>query len=70
MVELFPVITNQPGGTYFLYAFVDINSSGIVDTGDYVGIHDGNLAELPSTPTAVVPSSGTVPFNLTFEMHP
>ncbi len=59
--------SDVPAGTYYVYAGVRIVSSSdsAPENGDYVGIYGGTLSNAPSQPNAVVPSSGTVTFNIT-----
>jgi hypothetical protein len=59
-------ISGVPAGSYFILAFVDVDSSGGQSStpGDHAGWYghtgDGNP---PSSPNAVVPASGTVRFD-------
>jgi hypothetical protein len=57
------------GGTYYLIALVDTDSSGELSDGDYIGIYGGSLSELPVMPNAEVPESGTVDLDLTLEIY-
>jgi hypothetical protein len=61
------LIANVPAGTYFILGFVDVdNSGGTASTqGDYAGWygHDAT-GNPPGAPDAVVPSAGTVTFDL------
>jgi hypothetical protein len=50
-------------GTYYIYAWVDDDADGYADHEGYYG---GVTVIPPSAPNAVVPSSGTVVFNITF----
>lgn len=50
-------------GTYYIHAVVDYTDDGSPEYEQYYG---GVMAIPPSAPNAVVPSSGTVVFNITF----
>ncbi len=65
-------INNVPTGTFYLYAAVFVVSDGSSgpQTGDYVGIYGGTLTNPPSNANAVVPSSGTVTFDIILSKMP
>ncbi|MBA7532688.1 hypothetical protein ES705_24918 [subsurface metagenome] len=50
-------------GTYYIHAWVDDDADGYADHEGYYG---GVVVNPPSEPNAVVPSSGTVVFDITF----
>ena len=50
-------------GTYYIHAWVDDDADGYPEHEKYYG---GVAANPPSAPNAVVPSSGTVVFDITF----
>jgi hypothetical protein len=61
------VIPNVPAGTYYVLAFVDVDSSGGDSStpGDYVGWygHSGDGNPPPGGKNAAVPASGSVTFD-------
>ena len=59
-------------GTYYVYALVRVVSASDSppQSGDYFKIYGGSLANPPSQPNAVVPSSGTVTFDITLGVIP
>lgn len=65
-------IADVPEGTYYLYAAVFVVSDGSQgpQSGDYVGVFGGTLFNPPTLPNAVVPSSGTVSFDITLSVMP
>ena len=50
-------------GTYYIHAVVDYTDDGVYEHERYYG---GVMVNPPSAPNAVVPSSGTVVFDITF----
>lgn len=54
-------ITNLSAGSYYVFAFIDVDSSGAdLNIGDYWGYHNGGMGQPPSSPSVTVPASGTV----------
>ena len=56
-------ISTVPGGTYFVYAFIDMDDSLFLTTGDYLGWYGGSGSMPPAEVNAVVPDSGSVVFD-------
>lgn len=65
-------ISNVPSGTFYIYAAVFVVSDGSSgpQSGDYIGIYGRTLTNPPSNANAVVPSSGTVTFDITLNVMP
>jgi hypothetical protein len=63
---------NVTAGTYFVYAgvYVSGETSGEPQPGDYLGIYGGTLEAPPAEANAVVPSTGTVTFDIDLEVVP
>lgn len=63
-------ISNVTSGTYYISAGVRIFSApdNPPEEGDYVGIYGGTIINLPGAANAVVPSSGTVTFDITLDI--
>jgi hypothetical protein len=64
--------TNISAGTYYIYAVVFVvgNTNQGPQSGDYYGIYGGTLNNMPSSPNAKVPSSGTATFDINLEVMP
>jgi len=63
-------ISGVPAGTYYVYAVVFVvgNPQDEPQAGDFVGVYGSTLSAPLPNPNAVVPSSGTVTFNITLEV--